>query len=825
MQFRCRLPRSLPLALLLWAAAVPALAAQGRPGAQPPAGEIRGVVVDSASGRPLANAGVAVRRAGEEGGLAGGALATESGAFRVEGLRPGRYTVRVSIVGYEPREQTVALAPGAAPTDVGTVRLAPGAAIQLEGLTATAERGAVTVAADRSIYTAENLPAAQSGNASDVLRGVPAVEVDGDGNISLRGSPNVVVQVNGRPLALRGDALANFLRQLPGNLVETVEVAPNPSAKYDPEGMSGIVNIVLKKNADLGRSGSLTLSAGTSGRVGGNASFGYGRGPLTLTASYGLNHDSRETSGTLFRENRYLDPVTLLDQRSDGERTFTSHTLNTAADLRVGERDVFSGNLLLSRRDGEATETNDYLLLDAGRTELEEFNRLSEGDNGGFVGDVSAGWKRSWQPREHELATEMRFSGTSDDDADDLAPGAGTVATSPLATQIQSTATDSRTGTWIAQADYTRPFVAGSKLETGFKGTLRGIETEYSSELSFLNQPDGADRVAYDFDYGERIAAGYALLSGSLGPAQLQAGLRLEQTGTEFDLTTTGEHFQNDYLSLFPSAAAAFEIDDSRQVRASYARRIERPDTRVLNPFPRSNDPLSRFVGNPALKPEYTDALELAFNQSLSWGSLQLAPFYRRTTDVVRRFQDVDTAGVTTTTFLNLATADSYGSDLTATLRLGERLSGLASASVYRAVTDGANVESGLQSDAVTWSTRMNATAKLTPSTSLQLFQFYRAPRETEQGRVGAFSRADVSLRQALSERSSLTLRVSDPFDQGGFRFRTESPTLLQETTRRWEGRALHLSFNYAFGEQPRLRRERQRGEETQTREPEMDVP
>lgn len=822
----CRRSCGVLFALLLSFASALQAQVPSRPGGgtQPATGELRGVVTDNATGRPLASAGVSVRRAGGENTLAGGALTDAGGAFRVDGLRPGRYTVRVSIIGYEPREQTAAIEPGAtAPVDLGTIGLAPGAAVQLEGLTVTAERSAVTVAADRNIYTAESLPAAQSGNASDVLRGVPALEVDADGNVSLRGSPNVVVQVNGRPLALRGDALANFLRQLPGNMVETVEVAPNPSAKYDPEGMGGIVNIVLKKNTDLGRSGSLTLSVGTPERFGGNASFGYGKGPLTLTASYGLNHDLRESDGTLFRENRYLDPVTLLTQTTRGERTFTSHTLNAAADLRVRERDVLSGNLLLSLRDGQATSVDDYLVLDARQTQLEAFNRRSSGDNGGVVGDAAVGWKRSWKPREHELSTELRFNGSRDDDADNLVPGTGGTATSRLATQLQNTTTDSHTESWTGQADYTRPFVAGSKLEAGVKGTLRGITTEYSSDLSFVGLP-GIDRVAYDFDYGERIGALYGLLSRGFGKAQLQAGLRLEQTATEFDLATTDEHFENDYLSAFPSAAVAYEIDDLRQVRASYARRIERPDTRLLNPFPRSNDPLNRFVGNPALKPEFTDALEFSFTQSLPWGSLQLAPFYRRTTDVVRRFQETDTAGVSTTTFLNLANADSYGSELTTSLRLGDRLSGLASVSVYRAVTDGANVQSGLQSDATTWSARANATAKLTPSLSLQFFQFYRAPRVTEQGRVGAFARADVSLRQALlNDRASVTLRVSDPFDQSGFSFRTESPLLLQDFDRSFGGRAVYLSFNYSFGEQPRLRRDRPRAD--QPREQDPDIP
>lgn len=822
-----RLVAALALVMTLATAAAaqtpPARPGMGQ-GMAAPNGVIRGTVVDSATARPLRNVGVAVRSE-RDSALVAGALTAEDGSFRIEGLRPGRYRVRISIVGFEPRVLgPVTLLPAEPVRDLGTVRLGVGAGIQLEGLSVTAERRTdVTMAADRNIYVADNLPASASGNASDVLGGVPAVEVDGDGNISLRGNPNVVVQINGRPMALRGDALANFLKQLPASMVETVEVVPNPSAKYDPAGMGGIVNIVLKKNADLGLSGSATVSAGTRGRYSANGSLGYGRGPLTLSGSYGFNQDTRESSGTNFRINRYLDPVTRLNQVTDGERDFTSHSLNGAAALRVGERDELSAALLLGVRDGSAWSEDDYLLLDALEVETARYGRVTEGSGSGVVSDVTLGWKRTFRPRIHELSTEVRFNGNTDDDADVQRP-AGSVVAVPFATQLQNVASDSRVNSWTLQADYVRPFFAGTKLETGFKGTLRNLSTDYGLELSSVGDSTPVRRTAYTFDYGEQVAAVYGLLGRRFGDVDAQAGVRLERTGTRFDLTTTGEAFDNNYFSAFPSAAVGYEWGDARQLRASYSRRIERPNTRLLNPFPRIQDPLNRFVGNPAVRPEYTDAFELGFLQSLDWGTLQVNPFYRHTTDVVRRFRSIDSLGVSTTTFLNLDNASTYGADFTASARFGDRFNGFASTSVYRAVTTGDNVREGLASDAVTWSARVNGTAKLNPSLDLQFFQYYRAPTRTEQGRIGSFSRADVSLRQRLlADRASLTLRLGDPFDQSGFSFLTDEPDLYQETTRRFGGRTLYLSFNYSFGKQPRLRTPRQRG--TEQNEPDIDMP
>ncbi|HEV7587326.1 MAG TPA: TonB-dependent receptor, partial [Longimicrobium sp.] len=258
---------------------------QGPPGAmagaQQQAGEIRGIVRDGQSGQPLVGASIAVRSA-RDSALVTGAVTRADGSFRVEGLRPGAYYLRVSRLGYTTGTVSqVAVTPSAQTADVGVVRLAAGA-VALAGITATTERAAVMSAPDRTVVSTRNMPAVTGGNATDVLRNVPGVDVDGDGKVSLRGNQNVAIQINGRPAPLTGDALTNFIKQLPANLVDRVEVVPNPSAKYDPDGMGGILNIVLKQNADLGTSGGLTVGAGTGGKYNASGNLGHQAGPLTL---------------------------------------------------------------------------------------------------------------------------------------------------------------------------------------------------------------------------------------------------------------------------------------------------------------------------------------------------------------------------------------------------------------------------------------------------------------------------------------------------------------------------------------------------------------
>jgi hypothetical protein len=250
--------------LLALAIGAPLQAQGGRPG-QPPAGpgEIRGAIRDADTGSPLGFSAIEVFNGGDA--RVAGAIATAEGAFRIEGLMPGTYRLRVTLIGYGTHDsEPVAITPAAPRVNLGEIQLRR-SAIALESVEVTAE-SQVMIAPDRNIYRARDIaPAAAT--ATDVLETVPSVHVDADGRLSLRGNENLVVQINGRPTPIRGAQLAAYLRQLPASTIERVEVIPNPSARQDPEGMAGILNIVMKQTVDLGRSGGFMLAGATSGRL------------------------------------------------------------------------------------------------------------------------------------------------------------------------------------------------------------------------------------------------------------------------------------------------------------------------------------------------------------------------------------------------------------------------------------------------------------------------------------------------------------------------------------------------------------------------------
>ena len=307
------------------------------------------------------------------------------------------------------------------------------------------------------------------------------------------------------------------------------------------------------------------------------------------------------------------------------------------------------------------------------------------------------------------------------------------------------------------------------------------------------------------FEYDETVHAGYAVLNQGVGKVDLQAGLRVERTDREFFLKNTGETYPKGYWSFFPSGLASFSIDDQQQLRLSYGRRIQRPDTRILNPFGFNEDQRNRFVGNPQLDPEYTHALELAYQRSLPFGSFQLTPFFRRTEGAIRRIREFR-ADTTITTFANLETSDSYGADANASVRLG-KVSGFANVSAFRQVTAAGSVGDNFSSDGFGWSARVSGNVMLTPRLDLQGFVMYRAPMDVEQGRMGSFVMSTLSLRQkVMGDKGSIGLRVVDPLNRMGMSIQTTDPLYYQLNERRFGARAAYLTFSYNFGQQPRLR-------------------
>ena len=847
---------ALTLALLFCAASAAAQTPGGqRPGGAPggfggSGGTITGTIVDAETGESLPSATVALYAA-PDSSFATGAAADLDGAFRVEAVRPGTYQVRVTFLGYVTRRlRGVAVAPGQT-VDVGRIALAPDAA-QLDGAEVVGQRELVEQRADRTVYNVQGQSVTAGGSALETLATLPSVEVDTDGAVSLRGNQNVVVQINGRPVPVRGTQLASLLRQIPANRVARVEVLPNPSARFDADGMSGIVNIVLVEGTDRGLSGGLTFGGGTQpvGEIGGNVA--YQAGPWDVYSSYGYRYDGFDA---LSQTTRTLAGVGLsINDRGTSGRDSQSHfgTLSATYDLSASQSLQFEGSAGL--RSGDNTNRIDYTNTPAAGAPFGSF-RLTDGDGAGDNLDAALVYRRSFStaaptaagapvavapggpgrggpggggpggggfggggPRggggsagggargEHELAVEARVSRNADDDLSLFTESLLDPTAAPLLSRTNS---DNTTVEFIGQADYARP-LAGFRLETGFKGIVRQV----GSDLLYEDQAGGAfvtdPSRTNAFTYDEGVYAVYAQGAREYGKLGVQAGLRAEAATREFTLSAAPPAFPGvppvdlddtsfSYQSLFPSAFATYTFAPGSLVKASYSRRIERPRARRLSPFPTFEDTLSVRVGNPQLRPEYTDAYELTF-QALYF--LNVSPFYRRTTDVVRDRVFVDAAtGVTTQTPQNLDTQDSYGADVTLLGQaFGGRIRGFVSGTAARVVTDGGSEQTGVGVDAMSYSARASLQVKVRQGTDVQLFGFYRAPQETEDGRVSGFGISSLGVSQKISNALQLSARVNDLFSTSRFSFTSTRTGATITGVRDPQIQQLSATLTYSFG-------------------------
>ncbi len=775
--------------------------------ASAPSGGIRGRIIDAGTRRPIGGVNVEMISA-DALTPAASALTGADGSFRIRGIPPGHYGARIRAIGYRPLEVTaIALMAAAADFDLRTVELTA-AAVELPPIQVSAPEQAVQLAPDRNSYIVQDMPTTAGGTALDVLRNVPTVDVDIDNIVSLRGDPSVVVQINGRPSPLKSAQLGNFLAQLPADLVVKVEVVTNPSARESPEGVAGIINIVLKRKADPGATGAVSAGGSTRGHVDAGGNVGLQHGPLSFFGSYGFLRDNRPRSESLFRENLFLEPITFLDEQGNRSQIQTGHTLTGTLGYQPGEHDRFSLENLFTTRGETEVRSILYRDLDAAQALTGRSDRVTRETNRQLDLETTLGYEHSFAAEGHTLAAELRVVREQED-------GPQAVVARDLAlagTQADTTALESATNLdhsaeTSLEVGYVRPLAARLQLESGYKGTFQRYHTALHTEVFDTAQgrylPDPT-RIN-DFIYDQTIHAVYGLLDAQPGKFLLQGGARLERAESQFHLATLGARYDNGYTSLFPSGLVAYNVDEFHQVKLSYSTRIRRPDdTDVLDPTPHYSDPLNLSVGNPRLKPEYIYALELGLQRKAGRSTIQLTPFYRHTRDAVRSLRTIDTLGVTTRTFANVATSDAYGTDATIALN-GGRLSGFASGSAFRQVSSAPDLGPGFSVKSFGWSVRTNLSFRISHTLDWQGLLSYQAPMAVEQGRNGSRTRFSFALRQKLEgQRLSITLRVIDPFDISTESSTTIDPQFTQVSSRRRSIRALQLNFNWMFGQPPK---------------------
>ncbi|HZF99424.1 MAG TPA: outer membrane beta-barrel protein, partial [Chitinophagales bacterium] len=581
---------------LVWI--VNAFAQQPQSAARAPQGSLTGHVIDESSGKGLAFATVQVMRASDSA-IVNGALTDDNGWFTVTPLPIGNYSARFGYVDYaDVTKQNVTLSSTNPDVDAGNVALK--STLTLQEVVVTESRGSVTLAADRKIYNVGET--AQPGqNANEVLQTLPSISQDGDGALQLRGNGNVTIMIDGRPVNSLGQN-ANVLEQINAESIERVEVITNPSAKFDPEGVGGIINVVLKKNKQQGVNGSIGATYGYEDKTTGTFNLNARGKKFNATFGAGARYHPVKHAGKMLRTYT-TDSVYTLFQTTDVQNIPRGGSLRGGLDWFVNPRNTLSFSALAGMSQGTMDETVHYDFQDESENTFYRYDIENDETTDAMNTDFSLSYKKTFVKKGTEL--DASVSHLTNDDArntlsdlvlfDTLLPP-GFVSFNPYVQEANS-----KNRILTRQIDFVTDVKEKWKIETGYKQTFRSIDNDISYNQLNANREPIVDTTTYfnALEYNDYIFALYGTLSRTFNKTSVKAGVRGEEARRSLSIADQTDDFNQRRFDLFPSVFILQQLPHQQEVTLNYSRRINRPSVNTLNPFPSFNDPYSRMVGNP----------------------------------------------------------------------------------------------------------------------------------------------------------------------------------------------------------------------------------
>ncbi len=771
---------------------------------------IKGLVFDTDAGVPLEFATITLFSKQDSSVVTGG-ITDAQGKFEIT-TQPGRLFVKVEFISYETLViEEIPFEKGKTVIDLGVLEI--GADTQmLDEVTIQAEKSTMQMALDKKIFNVGKDLANQGGSAAQILDNVPSVTVDVEGEVSLRGgSPRILV--DGKPSALVRDA--NGLRSIPANLIERIEVITNPSARYEAEGMTGIINIVLKKNRNNGINGSFDLNIGYPDNYGAAINMNYRREKLNLFTNIGIQYRKSPGFGSNYQELLRNDTLFISDQNRDRERGGLSNNFRVGADFYLTPKDIITTSLQYRiSDDNNFTEIQyqDYLFNNdvVNRYAITERTDDEEEDESNL--EYALSYQKLFDKKGHELNLDVRYQDNVETESSNYEEIFFDGNRVPLDTENLRQRSNNEEGDerLLVKLDYVYPFAKEGKFEAGYLGSMRKITNSYLVEELKDDEWESLPGLTNDFSYNEAIHGLYASFGNKINKFSFQFGLRAEYSDIETELLQTNELNARDYANLFPSAFLTYDLPSNNAVQLSYSRRIRRPRFWDLNPFFTFSDARNFFSGNPNLDPEFTDAYEMGHIKYWDKGSIGSSVYYRHTEGVIQRIFAVDQAtGNTIRRPENLATENSYGLEFNYSYDPVDwwRING--DFNFFRAITSGEivdaeGVKQSLEADTYTWFTRL--TSRTTwKDTDFQVRLNYRAPRENTQGKTKSVTSIDIGIsKDILKNKGTITLSIQDLLNNRRYRSTQELDNFYAESDFQWRARQATLSFNYRLNQQKR---------------------
>lgn len=784
--------------------------------------KISGIVVD-ATGQPLPSATVLLYKQGATDYDKGEATDME-GQFVLTGLSQGNYRMEISFMGFRTKKIDIALTEEKPEKRYSKIILQEDAAL-LTAVEVSAKRASLQVDIDKKTFLVNESAVSDGMSASEVLKEIPSVDVDVEGNVSMRNNENVEIYINGKPSGLSDDNKGDILEQLPAGSIEKIEVITNPSSKFDAEGSAGIINIVMKKSNDKA-SYYGSVSAGISypwggkpgGNVGGNINFS--RGKWSSYVNVGYTNRKSIGHGETNRESYRTSDTILLNQNSHTDFVMNTAFLRMGTDCQVDSMNRIGLSGMFSFGGRNRDQFIDY---DKGylRWNEECYNsfqsRNSFTDNNRIMGNATVDYEHSFA-ESHTLSTSFTFSANKNDNERTYEQKNYDSLRSSIQDldYVQEQHTLNYNRNFDLQVDYLKPISSKSKLEAGVKLSFLN---QYSDVNSSIQKADATEFVAQheldnDFELHQKIYAGYVSYGNKFGRFAMQLGLRGELTDPDWKLNTTGEESTKDpYFKVFPTAFFSYALSDKDELQLSYTRRISRPRRMWLNPYVNVSDSTNITFGNPDLDPEFTNSLECNYVKNFKKHTFMASLYYQLMQDVIQRYSWMVGESMMNT-FANMTTSHSTGLELIMKNNW-KSLSLTSNVNMYYYKLNGGDfvvnskqngslseVEVSIDDrESFSWTAQLSADFSLPKDFNLQLTGNYRSPRATAQGKSLSSYFVNMGLKKPfLKKKLVATISVRDLLNSRKWKSETWNDTFYQYSESSWSGRMLNFNLTYNFG-------------------------
>ncbi|MDR0370266.1 MAG: TonB-dependent receptor family protein [Prevotellaceae bacterium] len=778
------------------------------------AADIKGKIVEATTNRPLDFVNVVLSAPDSETIIAG-AVSDIDGNFTIPSVKNGTYRLQISFLGYHAYNRDIAVG-GGKNIELGSIKLYEDSQV-LGEVEVIGQGSQMRFEIDRRVFSVDQNIAAAGGSVTEVLENIPSVEVDQEGNISMRNNESVEIWINGKPAGLTADNRGQVLQQMPAESIESIELITNPSAKFNPEGTAGIINLVLKKERKAGYYGSANLGAIYSNGAGlsgnGGININYNSSHVDMYANVGYRNMKRQSDGlsklTRFDDNGHI--ILTQDQNSNNSGSFHGLFLRAGIDVHINKKNTVGLSGFGMFGGGDSDNTIRYT-QDNMNGVFNKFGSLNNSKNTRNNFNISLDYRHEFDKPGTDLMVNLsysKFDGKGDNQYNYLYE-------TPLAYESKTSQHATNDNSRIQfKVDYTNKTTETGRLELGWQSYYQ----RSNDEANGFNRLTNAVLPGYYnvFDYQEQVHAAYATYGERFWDKfSVQAGLRAEYLDRhavvkqydENEHPVTVDLPDKSYFRLFPSLYLGYSISDRDEIQLNYTRRVERPRGWRINPHRDYSDSTNVSFGNPDLMPEFSSAFELNYMKSWDNHSLSSSLYYRYTNDVIQRISYIAPQSMEST-FMNVTRSGDAGLELVARNRFFRMLNLTTSLNFYYRKVNEATYKNPLNnleeyipsSEGFSWSGRMMANLLFSPTFSGQVTGNYSSPRVMAQGEQKARYSVDLGLRKSFFNRKfNINLMVRDLFNSRNNKSTTYGKGFERYSESRWMSRMYGVTLTYNFG-------------------------